>query len=243
MKAWAEETGDADWDVNKAEELLIRWLDVALANCPESRTAIFAQLGDFLHWDGLEAVTPTNRHILDADTRFQKVARVAIKITRYVIRRLLDRHDHVKLIQVGGNHDPASTVWLREFFFVHYEDEPRVTVDRGAGLYFAHEHGDTSLFFHHGHKRNGSNIENTIISNFRDIFGRTKYSYIHTGHYHHYKASESVMITEQHRTLAPKDTYAAQGGWVSGRDAKVITYHSEYGEVSRISVTPEMCKR
>lgn len=242
MKAWGEETGDDDWDLDKAEALLVAWVTNAIERSPVAKTAILAQMGDFLHWDGMEAVTPTNRHTLDADTRFQKVVRVSIKLTRYLVQALLNRHEEVVLIQTGGNHDPASTIWLREFFAIHYADEPRVRVDTGAGLYFYHEHGQTSLFFHHGHRKGVSGVQDVIVSKFRDVFGRTKHSYCHIGHFHHYKAEEGVVLIEQHRTLAPKDAYAANAGYVSGRDAKVITYHAEYGEVSRISVTPEMLK-
>jgi hypothetical protein len=52
----------------------------------------------------------------------------------------------------------------------------------------------------------------------------------------------SMMIVEQHRTLAPADAYAARGGWLSGRDAKVITYSTQYGEVSRISINSDMLR-
>lgn len=44
------------------------------------------------------------------------------------------------------------------------------------------------------------------------------------------------------RTLAAKDAYAARGGWFSGRSTNVITYHKQYGEVSRQSISPEMLK-
>lgn len=50
------------------------------------------------------------------------------------------------------------------------------------------------------------------------------------------------MIVEQHRTLSAPDAYAARGGWLSGRDAQTITYHSEYGEVSRVRVSVDMLK-
>lgn len=48
------------------------------------------------------------------------------------------------------------------------------------------------------------------------------------------------MIVEQHRTLAAKDAYASRGGWMSGRSANVITYSAEYGEVARLTISPEM---
>jgi hypothetical protein len=45
---------------------------------------------------------------------------------------------------------------------------------------------------------------------------------------------------ERHRTLAPADAYASGGGWLSKRDAKVVTYHQHFGEVSRITLSPQM---
>jgi hypothetical protein len=50
------------------------------------------------------------------------------------------------------------------------------------------------------------------------------------------------MIVEQHRTLAPADAYSARGGWLTGRDAKVITYDKRYGEVSRLTINSDMLK-
>jgi len=48
------------------------------------------------------------------------------------------------------------------------------------------------------------------------------------------------MIVEQHRTLAANDAYASRGGWLSGRSASVITYSKKFGEVSRLTISPEM---
>lgn len=242
MLSWHEETGE-DWDTDIAEKLLIDWFSAAIESAPPAKTAIFAQLGDFLHWDGLDAVTPMNKHILDADTRFQNVVRVAIRSVRQIIDLLLRKHEHVHVIMAEGNHDPASSIWLRELFTALYENEPRVTIDDSADIYYCYEHGKTSLFYHHGHKRKTTNIDDVFVSKFRDVFGRTEYSYAHMGHLHHVDIKETnLMIIEQHRTLAANDAYASRGGWLSGRDAKVITYHKEYGEVGRLTLSPEMCK-
>ena len=40
--------------------------------------------------------------------------------------------------------------------------------------------------------------------------------------------------------MAGKDAYAANGGYLSGRSADVITYSKEYGQVGRQTMTPEM---
>jgi hypothetical protein len=239
-KSWGEETG-ADWDTSIAEDLLVSWFGAAIAQAPDARYGVLANLGDFMHWDGLEAVTPTNRHILDADTRFQKLVRVAIAVFRRVIAMLLEKHEQVFVIMAEGNHDIASSAWLRELFAALYEAEPRVEVVTRPDPYYCIEHGATSLFFHHGHKRRRDSLETVLIAKFREVFGRTRHSYAHTGHLHHDVVRETnTMHIEQHRTLAAPDSHASRGGWVSGRDAKCITYHSEFGEVGRILISPDM---
>lgn len=240
MRSWSSETG-ADWDMEIAENLLYNWFAQAIKQSPDSETAVFAQLGDLLHSDGWLALTPASGHVLDVDTRFQKAIRVAIRAIRRVIDMLLKKHNHVHLIMADANHDPASGAWLREMLVALYENEPRITVDNSADTYYAVEHGLTSLYFHHGHKRGVANVDSVFAAKFRELYGRTKYAYAHLGHLHSNESKESnLMMVERHRTLAAPDAYASKGGWISGRDAKVITYHKKYGEVSRITVSPDM---
>jgi hypothetical protein len=242
MLAWGEETGD-DWDTDKAEQVLEQWFTLAIKAAPDSEEAVFAQMGDFMHWDGLEAVTPTSKHSLDADTRFQRLVRVAIRVIRKVIRMLLQKHQRVTVIMAEGNHDIASSVWLRELFAQLYREEPRISVIVRPDPYYCVEFGQTSLFFHHGHKKRLAGISDVFVAKFRQQFGRTRHSYAHMGHYHHNLVHENnLMIVEQHRTLAASDAHASRGGWMSGREAKVITYHREYGEVMRNVVSFDMVK-
>lgn len=240
MLSWPEETGEA-WDTGIAEDMLVRWFCAAVRQAPPAEQAVFAQLGDFLHWDGLDSVTPTSGHILDADTRFQQLVRVAIRALRRIVRLLLSRHQRVHLVMAEGNHDMASSVWLREMFAQLYEGEPRVSVDRSADVYYCYEWGHTSLFFHHGHLRRPGDIAHVFAAKYRDVFGRTKHSYAHMGHLHHIDVKENNLMTvEQHRTLASKDAYASRLGYMTGRDAKVITYHRRHGEVGRLVLSPDM---
>lgn len=243
MLAWSEETKGGDWDIDIAQDLIVKWFAQAIEQSPNADTAIFAQLSDFLHFDGMDAVTPASKHLLDVDTRFAKLVRSAIRVLRTVIDMLLAKHQKVHVIMADANHDPVSQIWLREWFSVLYENEPRITVDKSPNPYNAYEFGKTALFFHHGHKRKVTNVSEVFAGQFREMFGRTKYAYAHTGHLHSIDVKENnLMIVEQHRTLAPADAYAARGGWLSGRDAKVITYHSDFGEVSRLTINSDMLK-
>lgn len=240
MLAHREETG-ADYDLKIAEQLLLDWFAAAIAGAPQAHTAVLAQLGDLLHHDSLESVTPAHRHVLDADSRLHKVVRVVIRTIRRVIDMLLQKHQHVHVVMASGNHDPASSVWVRELLATVYENEPRVTVDCSPMLYYAYEWGNTALMFHHGHKRGVNNVDATLAGIFRPLFGRSKYAYAHIGHLHSDEGRKSsLMYVERHETLAAPDAYAASGGWLSGRNAKVITYHKRYGEVGRSTLRPEM---
>ena len=242
MLSWDEETGE-NWDVAIAETLVIKWFEQAIAQSPNADTAVFAQLSDFLHFDGMDAVTPASKHLLDVDTRFAKLVRSAIRVLRTIIDMLLAKHQNLHIIMADANHDPVSQIWLREWFSVLYENEPRVTVDKSPNPYNAYEFGNVALFFHHGHKRKVANVSEVFAGQFREMFGRTKYAYAHMGHYHSIDIKENnLMIVEQHRTLAPGDAYSARGGWLSGRDAKVISYDRRYGEVSRLTINSDMLR-
>lgn len=242
MLAWADEAGD-DWDTNIAYRTLISYFGAAIEQSPASHTGILCQLGDFLHYDSLDAVTPMGKNVLDADTRYPLLVNTSIKALRAVIDMMLHKHKNVHVVMAEGNHDLASSVWLRSVFAALYENEPRVTVDNTHFPYYSYEWGNTSLFFHHGHKKNLKQLSKTFVGLYDDLWGRTKYRYGHTGHFHHEKTIEdSLMKITQHPTLAAKDAYAARGGWLSKREASVVTYSKLHGKVSEIIITPEMLK-
>lgn len=231
-----------EWNLEIAEQTLKGFIDNAIDQAPDCHTGVFCQLGDAHHWDSLLPVTPANKHVLDADCTSHAMIRMVVKIMRYAIQKMLAKHNHVHVIAADANHDPYSSIWLREMLSIFYENEPRVTVDTTPHSYYAYEWGKTSLFFHHGHKRNLSQVSNVFAGMFREIFGRTKYSYGHIGHYHHTaKVENQMMQVEIHPTLAGKDDYAINGGWLSQRGANTIIYHKDHGEVGRITIRPEMC--
>lgn len=240
MLSWREETG-SDYDLRIAEELILDWFSAAIANSPQAHTGLLAQLGDLMHHDALESVTPAHRHVLDADSRLQKVIRIVIRAIRRIIDMLLQKHQHVHIVMASGNHDPASSAWLREMLAAMYENEPRISVDNSPSLYYAYEWGKTALFYHHFHKRGVKDIDRVFAGTFREMFGRCQYHYGHGGHLHSDAVVQTqLMHIERHETLAAPDAYAAGGGWLSGRSAKVITYSKRFGEVGRSTLRPEM---
>lgn len=240
MRAWKPETG-ADWDLHIAERVLCGAFDQLIAGAPQAKVAVVNQGGDALHFDSLSAVTPTNNHLLDADGRYSKVVKSAVRIFRHMIDRALQKHEQVVVLMQEGNHDLASSVWLRHLFGLLYEQEPRVKVIDSEMPYVVHEHGKTMLAFHHGHLAKNDRLPLLFASQYPEVWGRTTKRYCHVGHRHHVEDKEHPgMRVVQHPTIAARDAYAARGGWISERQMTAFTYHKEYGQVASNTVAPEM---
>jgi len=240
MLAWHKE-GGADWDIGIASRILAGAFDAMIAGAPAADTCVIAQLGDFLHYDGLVAATPTSGHPLDADGRFSKMVSATIKALRGLVDRALLKHRRVIVLMAEGNHDLASSVWLRHMFKALYEHEPRVEVIDSELPYYAFEFGSVMLGWHHTHLAKMASLPSIFAAQFREMWGKCTKVYIHTGHLHHRQLKEDGGATvEQHPTLAAKDAYSARNGYFAERAAIGITYHADYGEVARNTVRPEM---
>ena len=245
MLSWHAETGE-DWDVSIATDTLVRSFSQMMAQSPDAETGFICQLGDFLHTDypAMASVTPMSQHDLDADGRPHKVINATIHVLRAIVDMALTKHEKVVALMAEGNHDMVSSIWLQCLFGAMYEKDPRVEVINSPLPYYAHKHGETALFFHHGHLTKPAGLPGVFAAQFPKVWGLTKYRYGHCGHFHHKvrideKEDQGVSIT-QHRTLAAKDAYSARGGYFSERKAECITYDRNHGQVASVHVSPEM---
>ena len=242
MKAWKDSDGD-DWDLKIARDVFLNAIHDMLNASPKSGTGILNQLGDFLHWDGLVQVTPTSGHHLTGDDRYSKLVELSISVMTEAVHMMLNNFGRVVVVQAEGNHDLASSVWMRKFIKHRFQEEPRVEVIDNEFPYYAYQHGEIMLGFHHGHKMRMAQLQKLFASEprFRKLWGASKHAYIHCGHLHHERVLDDAGCTvEQHPTLAARDNYASSHGYVSQRGAKVITYDKSDGEVHRVTVRPRL---
>ncbi len=237
---WADETG-ASWDMKIAESVLLNAVADMMDGSPASQTAVFAQLGDLLHWDGLLALTPTAKNVLDADTRFPLLVQTAIRVLLRAVEMLLRKHQLVHVIMAEGNHDMASSVWLRAIMAAMFRDNPRVTVETSPFPFYSFVHGRTFIGWHHGHLQKMEQLPMLFATDpkFKADYGACKHTYIHTGHLHHQRVIErGGILVEQHPTLSARDAHGARGFLYSNRATKAITYHCNDGETMRVTVRP-----
>lgn len=232
--------GGQDWDLEIAERVLKGCFDYLIDGAPDSEVGIVAQLGDLLHYDSLQAVTPTSKHVLDASGRFSEMAHVAVRVLRHIVTKALSKHPKVVLILAEGNHDLSSSVWLRIMFKALFENNARVEIVDSESPYYAYQHGKVMLGWHHSHLKNMDQLPLYMATEFSKMWGQTSMRYFHTGDKHHSHEKEySGAIVTQHPTLAARDAYASRHGWHALRSATAVVYHSEHGRVGRNSVNPE----
>ena len=234
MMAHRHESGE-NYDTKTAEKLMGSYFDHAISVSPASEKAVILVGGDFLHSDGLEAVTPASGHCLDQDSRYAKLVYVAIRSIRGAVEKMLKKHKEVEIQIIEGNHDQSGMIWLRAAMAAFYENENRVFVDTSPAIMHKTRFGSTLLGYTHGHTmKKAEGRLAAMATDYHKDFGECEFVYCHSGHFHHATVTECTLgIDEVHPALASKDAYAARGGWRSYRQAAAIVYHKNFGEVGR----------
>lgn len=240
MLSWGDETGE-NWDLKLSMHTQCGAMRALVDTAPPAQYATVINLGDWLHYDSMAAVTPTGGHHLDADSRYGKVIQVAIAVMRTCIDRALRKHRAVRVINAIGNHDETGALWLAQTLAAHYRRNKRVTVDTSPSVFNYFEHGKCLVGVHHGHKARIERLPGVMAADQAEAWGRTKHRYWWLGHVHHQRVIEAAGVTmESFNTLAAKDAYAHAGGWRARRHMQCIVLHAEHGEVARSTVTAAM---
>jgi hypothetical protein len=233
LLCWDKEVGH-DFDLAIAERDLCGAVDYLVSQAPPAERCVIANMGDFFHVDNLDGVTPANKHALDTDSRLGKVIEIGVKALRQAIKTALSQHTTVEVINCRANHDPVLGLALNVMLSHVYGDEPRVVVHKRPTFRHYVRHGKVLLGFVHGDKTKDSDLPGIMAAEQAADWGLTRHRYFWRGHHHKDAKDEyNGCIVEQVRTLAPGDAYANGAGYLSGRDMKLITYHSEYGEQGR----------
>jgi hypothetical protein len=238
LLTWERETGE-NWDLKIAEDTIGSNVEDAILRSPSSDTAIVLGGGDLMHADNDRNRTEKSGNVLDADGRHQKGIDVAQRLKVRTIDAALRRHKRVIVRVLRGNHDEYSSVAIAHFLLAWYRNEPRVTVDVDASLYFWFRFGHVFLGATHGHTVKLKDMASIMAHRRAEDWGLSRFRYIHGFHIHHYSkfATEGGgVISESHQAPIPQDAWHYGAGFLSGRSIQTITYHRDFGEVGRVRV-------
>lgn len=243
LYAWKRETGE-DYDIDIGRKVLIDAMTNLVMAAPKSETAVILNLGDFFHSDNNENRTRKSGNILDVDTRYAKVLQVGVELLVTCIELALQKHANVLVRCLPGNHDPYGALALSVAIAAFFHANPRVKVDTDPGPFFWWRFGKVFIGSTHGDMIKHEQMPGVMASMRPKDWGETEYRYIYLGHVHHKSkggGETAGVIWETFQTLAAKDAWHHQSGYVSGRSMVAITHHKEKGEVFRhtVSVAPK----
>ena len=230
---------------NYDTSIAISWVKAAMEHLvdvsPTSETCVIADLGDFLHSSDNGNRTMSG-HVLDVDSRHSKIIEAAMDCMVALIDKALTKHNVVHVFSVKGNHSELTSIYLKSFLRAWYRNEPRVQIHIPDKSQQYFHFGKTILGFSHGHELKPARAESVMVADNIDIFSNTNYRYFHFGHFHSNKSFEGPICNiEVHKNIIPRDMWAEGMGFRGNiGQAESITYHAEFGEISRSKFNIQM---
>ena len=236
LQTWQAEVGE-NWDLKIAERVIGETVVDAIMRTAPAGTAIILGGGDLLHADNNDNRTAKSGNVLQADQRHQKGLETAIRLKVLAIDTALKCNERVIVRILPGNHDEQSSVAVAYFLLAYYRNEPRVAVDVDPSLFFWHRFGKVLLGATHGHSVKIQEMAMIMAHRRPDDWGATRFRYVHGFHVHHkqkFVTEGEGVVTETHQAPIPGDAWHYGSGYLSGRSIQTITYHRDFGEISRV---------
>lgn len=234
MLAHEAETG-ANFDLKIAEIELATAVSMLIDELPAVERLVINDLGDFTHYENMAGVTEASGHALDFDGRFPKMVDVYARLMRFIIDKALEKAQFVDVIINQGNHSRTNDIWMAVLIRSVYEKTGRVNVLNNHSPFIAYRMGKTLVMTHHSDKCKPSRLAQVMTSDFKVDWGETDYHYIDIGHIHHGMAMKEHpdLVIESWNILAPKDKWAADGGYRSRQAISMVYRSKTYGEIGR----------
>jgi len=228
------------------QDLIMRCFENMIMSAPKTDTGIVVILGDWFHFDNLLPITPRSGNVLFSNGNYRDLVECGVKIMRKILDLSLIVHEKVEIVICEGNHDQASAMWLKLMMMALYENETRIKIADSESPFYAIPFGQSFLGYHHGHikgLKDSKDLALFFATEFRKMWGDTKYTYLKTGHLHHvHEKEEHGIFIQQMPTLAGKDHHAQTHGYRSNEAAVCTTFSKEYGEVGTTRITKDMLR-
>jgi hypothetical protein len=164
--------------------------------------------------------------------------RAARHLGSHMIRRLSALAPTDTII-VPSNHSENSDLALGEVWKCQFEHDDRIRVDNDEDTDKVFEWGLNSLLMTHGHTVKWENLPLLFAVEYPQIWGRTKYREVLTGHFHHSKKRQIGDYQEMQGvtcrispSLSPTDRWHRRFGYYSIPGAEVFIYNREKGIVA-----------
>jgi hypothetical protein len=233
LLSWGRETG-VNWDLDIAQGVIKGAIGRLIQSSPSTSQGVVLGLGDLLHSDGYDGVTPTSKHILDTDGRYPKILQCATLLILHTVHAALTKHKKVLVRILPGNHDPESAIAVTLALHLFFQNEPRVTVDDDPSYFWWWRWGKCLLGATHGDQAKMPDLPLIMASRNPDDWAKSKWRHIFSGHVHSQTGMEKAGVTvESFQTLTAPDAWHNRRGYGATRSITAVNFHKDFGEVSR----------
>lgn len=232
--AWDDETRGENYDATIAERLFREAMGTLVQRTKGYRfSRVLVVLGnDMFHIDS-RAGTTTAGTQMDYDGRYPRNFIVMRKLAVWLLTWLAQEVAPVTCLIVPGNHDQMSAWHLGDSLECWFKDEPSVTIDNAPTQRKYYEHGKVMLLFTHGDKGKRSDYPLLMATEEPEMFGRTAYREIHTGHFHQTKVEEKHGIRVRILpSLTSEDAWHSDNHYTGNiRASEAFVWHPSMGLV------------
>lgn len=240
-QAFPPETLDRPYDIKITEAMFFRALDKIIERAQgfKYEKVLFIVGNDMLHSNDLDNRT-ANGTIVDSDGRFHKAYVVARKAMTAAIDKLRQIAP-VHVVVCVGNHDRFSAWTLGHSLECWYHNDPDVTIDNAPALRKYYEWGKVALLFTHGDEGKRQDYPLLFATEKPEMFGRTKFREIHTGHFHSTKTEEYHGVRVRTlSSLSTADSWHASKGFKGAlRTAEAFVWSKEEGLIAQFTYTDD----
>jgi hypothetical protein len=237
--AWAEETGDENYDSKIAERLFEDALAALLQRTAAHKfeRILFPVGNDLLHSDTKQGTT-TSGTPLDTDSRYHK----SFLIARRMLTRAIDHLRSVAPVHVlviPGNHDTLGAWHIGESLDCYFHKCKDVTIDNAPTMRKYHQFGKVMLMFTHGNRGKLADYPLLMATEQPKMFGETVHREAHTGDKHQLRVQEhrGVKVRISPALCAP-DAWHSENHFVGmARSAEAFVWHREEGLIGTAHYT------
>jgi hypothetical protein len=229
--AWPEETGYEPYDVKIASAMYQRAVRALIDRTKGTKydQVLYVIGNDMLNADDLEGRTTSGTQVTN-DVRYHKVFSVVRTTVIWAVEELR-KIAPVKVVVVPGNHDQLSSWHLGDSVQCYFHAYKDVIVENSPRQRKYHEFGTVMLGFTHGDKGSLEDYPLLMATEQPEMFGRTKFREMHTGHTHRTKLDEKHGVRVRVLpALCPADDWHSENSYVGNlRNAEAYTWNQREG--------------
>ena len=198
---------------------------------PPAATIIILNGGDFSESNDNSALTPASKHPLAVDMEYTALIDIVVDVTIDLIEYALARADRVIYQALRANHDPATTIAIRQALRQRYRDNPRLEMPDGQDV-FTYAWEGNFLVGIHGDQKNSKpeSLALAIAARYAAAWGNATRREMWRGHNHkEVTVNVAGMRIHQVNPICPPGRYANENLFTGESDIQCITYRKGGG--------------